>query len=107
MSTFEHITIAGVKELQQQEPVTIVDIRDPRSFQESHIQHAQRLDNDNIQAFLAAQDPQQAVVVCCYHGNSSQGAAQFLAAQGLTKVYSLDGGFERWRLACPELCEQG
>lgn len=107
MNTFQHITIAGVQELQQQETVTIIDIRDPNSFHESHIEQAQHIDNGNIQAFLAAQDPQQAVVVCCYHGNSSQGAAQYLIAQGLTKVYSLDGGFERWRLACPEQCEQG
>jgi thiosulfate sulfurtransferase len=37
------------------------------------------------------------VIVCCYHGISSQQAAQFLIHQGFEEVYSLDGGFEAWR----------
>ena len=37
------------------------------------------------------------VVVVCYHGNSSQGAAQYLAQQGFETVFSMDGGFEAWR----------
>lgn len=56
------------------------------------------------------------VMVMCYHGNSSKGAAQYLLQQGYDVVYSIDGGFEagsasfpqRWRTArnalyCP-LC---
>ena len=36
------------------------------------------------------------VIVCCYHGISSQQAAQFLIHQGYDEVYSLDGGYEAW-----------
>ncbi len=43
----------------------------------------------------------QPAVVVCYHGRSSQGAAQYLAEQGFDTVYSMDGGFESWRLAYP------
>ncbi len=32
----------------------------------------------------------------CYHGISSQGAAQYLINQGFDAVYSVDGGFEAW-----------
>ncbi|MGL5597426.1 MAG: rhodanese-like domain-containing protein, partial [Aeromonas sp.] len=41
------------------------------------------------------------VIVMCYHGNSSQGAAQYLLQQGYDEVYSLDGGFEGWRSTFP------
>jgi thiosulfate sulfurtransferase len=41
------------------------------------------------------------VIVCCYHGVSSQQAAQFLIHQGFENVYSMDGGFEAWRKELP------
>ncbi|MGL5628515.1 MAG: rhodanese-like domain-containing protein, partial [Plesiomonas shigelloides] len=41
------------------------------------------------------------VIVMCYHGNSSQGAAQYLVNQGFDEVYSLNGGFEAWRKVAP------
>ena len=47
-------------------------------------------------------DRQQALVVYCYHGHSSQGASDYLAEQGFSSVVSLDGGFEHWRQAHPE-----
>jgi len=40
-------------------------------------------------------------VVVCYHGHSSQPAAQYFAAQGFEDVYSMDGGFEVWKLNNP------
>jgi len=40
-------------------------------------------------------------VVVCYHGNSSQQAAQFFAGEGFNDVYSMDGGFEAWKLQYP------
>jgi thiosulfate sulfurtransferase len=36
-------------------------------------------------------------VVYCYHGHTSLGGAAYLMDQGFTEVYSLIGGFERWR----------
>ncbi|EEZ42274.1 thiosulfate sulfurtransferase GlpE [Photobacterium damselae subsp. damselae CIP 102761] len=44
-------------------------------------------------------DFEQPVIVMCYHGISSQGAAQYLLHQGFEQVYSLEGGFEAWRRA--------
>jgi len=37
------------------------------------------------------------MVVCCYHGISSQGVAQFLVERGFDQVYSLEGGFEGYQ----------
>lgn len=75
----------------------IVDIRDPQSFRAGRIPGAIPLDSQSAPDFLAATDRARPVIVCCYHGFSSQGAAGWLAAQGFAEVYSLDGGFEGWR----------
>lgn len=80
---------------------TVVDIRDALSFQAGHIPGAVHLTNDNVGRFLKETDHARALVVCCYHGNSSISAAAFLAEQGYTEVYSLDGGFEGWRFNHP------
>ncbi|AFU98863.1 thiosulfate sulfurtransferase GlpE [Simiduia agarivorans] len=90
-----------------QAPVCIVDIRDPQSFQAGHIRGATHLSNDNLSEFLSHQARNQPVLVCCYHGNSSQGAAQFLAEQGFETTYSLNGGFSQWSIEFPDQCAQG
>jgi thiosulfate sulfurtransferase len=51
-----------------------------------------------MDAFLAAADRDQPLLVYCYHGNSSQGAADYFFNQGFEDVYSMDGGYEAWRL---------
>ena len=51
--------------------------------------------------FIAHADFDRPLIVACYHGNSSQGAAAYLAHQGFAEVYSLDGGFELWRATYP------
>lgn len=80
-----------------------VDIRDPQSYHAGHIRDAVRLDNDNVQEFISSADQQRPLVVCCYHGNSSQQAAAWLAGIGFSEVYSLDGGFELWQQQYPDL----
>ncbi|MGR0278004.1 thiosulfate sulfurtransferase GlpE [Marinomonas dokdonensis] len=84
---------------------TIVDIRDQTSFQTSHMANAINLNNDNVPAFIEQTDKSKPVIVCCYHGNSSKGAAEYLAAQGFQEVYSLNGGFSQWSAMFPEQCD--
>ncbi|GGC06553.1 thiosulfate sulfurtransferase GlpE [Marinobacterium zhoushanense] len=84
----------------------IVDIRDAQSFFGLHIKDALNLSNDNLHDFMAEADMDKPLIVCCYHGISSQSAAGFLVQQGFDKVYSLDGGFEAWRAAFPDRCER-
>ncbi|MBV1790219.1 thiosulfate sulfurtransferase GlpE [Marinobacterium sp. D7] len=84
----------------------IVDIRDAQSYFGLHIKDALNLSNDNLHDFMAEADMEKPLIVCCYHGISSQSAAGFLVQQGFEEVYSLDGGFEAWRAAFPDRCER-
>lgn len=99
-SAFKHLSCDELNTLMSEgKPLSIVDIRDPGSFQAGHIPKACALSNDNIKSFVENTDKSTPVVVCCYHGNSSQQAAAFLKEQGFAETYSLDGGFEVWKLS--------
>lgn len=97
MSQFKHISVEQTQAMLEADEIKMVDIRDPQSFDMGHIESAVRLDNQNLQEFLNSTEPSTPVVVYCYHGISSQQAAQFLVEQGFAEVYSMDGGFEAWR----------
>lgn len=88
------------------EGAIVADIRDPQSFANGHIPGAYNLSNDNLQDFINEAEFEHPLIVCCYHGISSQSAAQFLAHQGFEKVSSLNGGFEGWSATYPEQIER-
>ena len=75
----------------------IADVRDERSFENGHIEGATHLHNGNIREFIEASEPHKPLLIYCYHGNMSQGAAAYFAEQGFSEAYSLDGGFEDWQ----------
>ena len=101
MSEFKRIAPEQAQTLREQGAV-VVDIRDPQSFANGHISGALHLDNHNLADFIARADFDQPLIVACYHGNSSQSAAAYLAHQGFAEVYSLDGGFEPWHSRYPD-----
>ena len=102
MSAFVRISPDDARDLIDDRDVAILDIRDPDSFAAGRMQDAVHLSNETAAAFIEKTDKSKPVVVCCYHGNSSQQAAQFLAEQGFSEVYSLDGGFELWNVRFPD-----
>ena len=103
---FKCFSIAELHQALPENKYVVVDIRDPASFQAGHIPGAIHLSNENIPDFLRDADYDAPVVVCCYHGISSQQAAQFLISQDFTDVYSLDGGFVQWQAEYAETIEK-
>ena len=101
MNLFERISINQAEELINSQEALVVDVRDPNSFSQGHIEDAVRIDNANVQAFIDSADKSKPLVVVCYHGNSSQQAAAVLAQQGFEKSYSMDGGMSDWVLTKP------
>ena len=97
----QRITVAQAAQLITEKNALVVDIRDPGSFNSAHIENATRIDNSNFQAFIENSDKSRPLVVLCYHGNSSQQAAQVFAQQGFSQSYSVDGGMSEWALSHP------
>ncbi len=106
METFEHISVEEAHQRLQQQRGVLVDIRDPQSFALGHTPGAFHLTNDSLVIFMNEHDFDTPVMVMCYHGNSSQGAAQYLLQQGFEAVYSVDGGFDAWHRHFPAEVER-
>ncbi len=103
---FQHMNANELHEKLADQSHVVVDIRDETSFNNGRINSAIHLTNESLPEFLRTADLDIPVVVCCYHGISSQQAAQFLISQDFTQVYSLDGGFEQWQALYPESIER-
>lgn len=101
MEQFECINVEEAHQKLHQQTAVLVDIRDPQSYAMGHTPGAFHLANDTLGAFMRDHDFDTAVMVMCYHGNSSKGAAQYLLQQGFDKVYSVDGGFDAWHRHFP------
>lgn len=78
-----------------------VDIRDEHSYGLGHIPGAKNLSDQNVAEFLAGADRVRKLVVYCYHGHSSMGAAAWFTEQGFEDVASMTGGFTSWRFNNP------
>lgn len=92
------ISIDEAKSLIDAGEVNLLDIRDPDTFGVANINQSVNISGDNIEEFVASSDKTVPLIIYCYHGNSSKGAADYFSAQGYSDVYSMDGGYEHWRL---------
>jgi len=105
MSEFKLIDLADAHEKIQSGEVVVADIRDPQSFAAGHVENAFLLNNSTMTEFSRVTEFETPVLVFCYHGHSSQGAAQYLANLGYEEVYSVNGGFEMWKQNFPFVSE--
>ena len=105
-NSFKHISVSELQAVMADKSHVVVDIRDANSFVSGHIAQAIHLTNESMADFLREADLDAPLVVCCYHGISSQQAAQFLISQDFTDVYSLDGGFTQWQTEFPDNIER-
>jgi len=93
---FTQISPLEAKKILQSGSAILADIRDITSFNQSHACEAYHLTQDNLSDFLLNTDKNTQILVICYHGNSSQMTAAYLAGEGFTNVYSIIGGYEAW-----------
>jgi thiosulfate sulfurtransferase len=96
--SFKCISIDDAKVLIDRGGVTIADVRDAVAHLASNIENSIHIRQESIDEFVAATDKSLPLVIYCYHGHSSQGAADYFFNQGYEEVYSMDGGYEAWRL---------
>ncbi|XIH62481.1 thiosulfate sulfurtransferase GlpE [Pantoea sp. SGAir0183] len=106
METYQCIDVHQAQAHLEQGAV-LVDIRDAQSFALGHARGALHLSNSNLNDFISTTDMSLPVLVMCYHGNSSKGAADYLHGQGFATAYSIDGGFDAWRAAFPQQVASG
>ena len=101
--SYKRINVAEARELIGADNARVVDVRDPDSYTAGHIPGAESLDDTNVRAFIEEADLERPLIVCCYHGNMSQGAAEYFSSNGFNRTYSLDGGYEAWQSHADEV----
>jgi len=101
MSDYQIISADEAKALIASEAVTILDVRDHRSYRAGHIEGARILHDDLEQALLAEGELERPLLFYCYRGNDSKAKAEHFARLGFQRVYSLDNGFTGWPRETP------
>ena len=96
MQSYKCIDVSEAKELIINNKVTIADIRDNGSYKEGNIPDSINLTDQNIEEFMETADRSAPLLVYCYHGNNSIGAAEYFANNGFMSVFSLDGGYAEY-----------
>ena len=90
------INITDANDLIKMGNVILADIRDGQSYMQAHIPDAIHLTDDNLNEFKENTGLDETIIIYCYHGNNSLGAAQYFANMGYRNVYSLNGGFSEY-----------
>jgi len=96
--SFKCISIDEAKALIDSSEVVLADIRDSSSYMALNIPNSFHITGDTVEKFMSGVNKNIPLIVYCYHGNSSKSAAHYFCENGFTQVYSMDGGFEAWRL---------
>lgn len=87
--------------LDRNEPLILLDCREPQEFQIAHLPGAQLMPMDTIPGrltTLAALAAERLLVVYCHHGVRSRNVVRWLRQQGIVNCLSLAGGIDRWSL---------
>ncbi|RDI71385.1 rhodanese-like domain-containing protein [Halopelagius longus] len=76
--------------------LTVLDIRDPSSYDEGHVAGAENVPAQRLSAETLDREWGDEVVVACYVGKSSRRVASILDSRLDADVSSLSGGFDAW-----------
>jgi len=84
--------------LQEQRPVTIIDVRQDHEFAICRIEGARLIPLHELPERLQELPSEGHIVVQCHHGPRSTQATHFLRQSGFEKAWNLAGGIDRWSL---------
>lgn len=94
---YRTISPEDAKQMMEEMPVTILDVREHMEFCSGHIPNAQNLPVGAVrrQAATVLPDPQATILVYCLSGLRSATACGILSEFGYTNVYDF-GGIASW-----------
>jgi rhodanese-related sulfurtransferase len=92
------ITPEEVKtKLDQNEEVTLLDVREPWECETARIAEAKLVPMGDVPSRAHQElDPEDHIVVICHHGVRSMSVTAWLRQQGFEKAQSMRGGIDAW-----------
>lgn len=82
--------------------VELIDVRTPFEFQEVHVEFAQNIPLDRLEAAgltAPGADPSRTVYIICGSGGRGKKACERLQALGMTNAVNVEGGTRGWEQA--------
>lgn len=76
--------------------LNLIDVREPFEFEIARVEGARLLPLSKFSEWIGALEPQTETIVMCHHGVRSAQVCAYLAQNGFTKVFNLDGGIDAW-----------
>jgi rhodanese-related sulfurtransferase len=73
-----------------------IDVREPYEWSIAHLDGAELRPLSEIRRWWRELDPAEEIVFYCHHGVRSANVCRVLAAEGFSKLSSLDGGINAW-----------
>jgi thiosulfate sulfurtransferase len=96
MSGYRTLSTEQARALIATQSVTILDLRDHRSYRAGHIEGALLLHDGLMQTILKQSELHKPILIYCYRGNTSLEKAEQFFELGFDNVYSLEGGYTEW-----------
>lgn len=87
------------EQLRGQSPPRVIDVREPREYQQGHIPQAESIPLGHIIATPKIIPKNTPVIFVCRGGRRSMRVAALLMSQGFEQVYVLRGGILSWEAA--------
>ena len=78
--------------------LVVLDVREPWEFDVASVPNSTLVPLSSLPSAINRLDPDVEYVVMCHHGARSDMAANWMRAQGYTRVRNLVGGIEAWSL---------
>jgi rhodanese-related sulfurtransferase len=83
--------------LDQGEPLTLLDVREPWEFETARMNGATLMPMGDVPSRAHQElDPDHHIVVVCHHGVRSMNVTAWLRQQGFEKAQSMRGGVDAW-----------
>jgi phage shock protein E len=95
----QEVDVQTVFEIQQNEDVYVLDVREQNEYDEKHIPNVTLLPMSEIQNRLDEIPKDKDVIVTCRSGNRSGQVTQFLQQNGFDNVHNMKGGIIAWEEA--------
>ncbi|MBT5815061.1 MAG: rhodanese-like domain-containing protein [Opitutales bacterium] len=100
-SRITQITAQDVKALIDQEDVLVIDVRQPKDCELSHIDGVIFGDKESIHQQIEPTRQSSPIICYCYTGFSSKTACPNLTNAGFSRVLNLKDGYAAWQKAFP------
>ena len=95
----EQISVQTVNEVQDQDDVFVIDVREQWEYDEGHIPGVTLIPMGDIPTSLDELPKDKEILLTCRSGNRSGQTLDFLKQNGFTNVHNMQGGILAWEAA--------